>query len=37
MIAWLRALSAKMTLRVARLQDPNRKEGFWESVFRWWP
>jgi hypothetical protein len=37
MIGWLRDVQTKIGLGLARLGDRNRKEGFWESLFRWWP
>jgi hypothetical protein len=33
----LRAIRTRLGLWLASFSDPNREEGFWESVFRWWP
>ena len=40
-VSTLRAVIARWRARIkvalVNLQDPNRKEGFWESLLRWWP
>jgi hypothetical protein len=33
----MRRLLYRLGLAASRIQDPNRKEGFWERLFRWWP
>jgi hypothetical protein len=35
--AWLQRIQVRLGIGAARLQDPTRKEGVWEQLFRWWP
>lgn len=34
---WLRKVQTKIGFALSRLGDPEREQGFWESLFRWWP